>query len=120
MNIFARCWYSRDETSGVKTIAQEDLGELTKEEKELTEEQWSDFKSDVSMKSLIKQIDDSVKRRRRLYYHEDADETAKMVEFRKQYRRYKPLKLIALTLYLLLPIMEKPGWCVMADKSFEF
>ena len=89
-----------------------DIGELTKPEKELMEQDWGEFKSDVSMKQLINQLDRAIKRRHRLYLSDDPEESARIAEFQKQYKRYKPVKLIALTLYVLLPIMEKPGWCI--------
>ena len=39
---------------------------------------WDDFKGDVSMKTLINQLDTAIKRRRRLYYHEDPEENARI------------------------------------------
>ena len=37
----------------VKTITEEELGELTEKEEQLMKQDWSEFKSDVSMKTLI-------------------------------------------------------------------
>lgn len=48
----------------------------------------------------------------RLYISDDPAEREKIANFRKQYYRYKPLKIVALTLYILLPFFEKPGWCI--------
>ena len=76
---------------------------------------WSDFKNDVSMKTLVNTLDRSIKRRRRLYKSNDDFETEYIANFRKQYNRYKPLKLIALTLYMFLPFFEKPGWCIKSS-----
>ena len=76
---------------------------------------WSDFKNDVSMKTLVNTLDRSIKRRRRLYLSTDDIETEYIANFRKQYNRYKPLKLIALTLYMFLPFFEKPGWCIKSS-----
>lgn len=64
------------------------------------------------MKSLINKLDRAIKRRLRLYMSDDPDETASIVNFRKQYSRWKFMKYIALTLYITLPFMEKPGWCL--------
>lgn len=64
------------------------------------------------MKTLINDLDKAIKRRMRLYISEDEVETEKIAAFRKQYYRYKPLKLIAMTLYMVLPFFEKPGWCI--------
>ena len=35
------------------------------------EHQWANFKEDVNMKTMINTLDTAIKRRRRLYYHED-------------------------------------------------
>ena len=76
------------------------------------DQDWSEFKSDVSMKTLINELDKSIKRRMRLYISDDPAEKDKIAAFRKQYYRYKPLKLIAMVLYIGLPFFEKPGWCL--------
>ena len=94
------------------TIVEEPLGELTDEEQKLMDADWSDFKNDVSMKTLVNTLDRAIKRRRRLYVSHDTIEEEYIANFRKQYDRYKPLKLISLTLYILLPFFEKPGWCI--------
>ena len=74
--------------------------------------EWAEFKSDVSMKTLINELDKSIKRRMRLYISDDVAEKEKIAAFRKQYYRYKPLKIIAMILYIALPFFEKPGWCL--------
>lgn len=74
--------------------------------------QWADFKGDVSMKTLINQLDTAIKRRRRLYYHEDPEENQRIQNFNVTYKRFKPIKLIAMVLYIILPFFEKPGWCI--------
>jgi len=94
------------------TIANKKLGKLTKLEKELFKSDWSEFKADVSMKNLINALDKSIKRRRRLYISDNPEETERINAYRKTYFRYKPLKLIALTLYILIPFIEKPEWCI--------
>jgi hypothetical protein len=96
----------------VKTIAEEELGEIKEKERALMEQDWSAFKTDVSMKTLINQLDKAIKRRMRLYISDDEAERERIAAFRKQYYRYKPLKMIAMTLYILLPFFEKPGWCI--------
>ena len=78
-------------------------------------EDWSNFKEDVSMKTLINTLDRAIKRRRRLYISNDKEESLYIENFRKQYDRYKPLKIIALTLYMILPFFEKPGWCIKSS-----
>lgn len=80
---------------------------------------WSDFKGDVNMKTLINTLDRAIKRRRRLYISDEEAETEYIANFRKQYGRYKPIKLIALTLYMLLPFFEKPGWCIKNSELDE-
>lgn len=44
---------------------------------------WGEFKADVSMKTLISDLDKAIKRRMRLYISEDETETAKIAAFRK-------------------------------------
>lgn len=80
---------------------------------------WSDFKADVSMKTLINTLDRAIKRRRRLYMSKEQAETDYIENFRMQYDRYKPIKLIALSLYMLLPFFEKPGWCIKNSELDE-
>lgn len=53
----------------------EDIGELTEKEQLLMDADWSDFKEDVSMKTLVNTLDRSIKRRRRLYLSNDDLET---------------------------------------------
>ena len=76
------------------------------------DQDWSEFKTDVSMKTLISELDKAIKRRMRLYLSDDQAEKDKIAAFRKQYYRYKPLKLVAMILYIALPFFEKPGWCL--------
>ena len=90
----------------------EPICELTESEQKLMDADWSEFKNDVSMKTLVNTLDRSIKRRRRLYMSHDTIEEEYIENFRKQYDRYKPLKLVALTLYMILPFLEKPGWCI--------
>ena len=71
------------------------------------------------MKTLINGLDKAIKRRMRLYISEDEAETAKIAAFRKQYYRYKPLKLLAMTLYIIIPFIEKPGWCIHSTEIDE-
>ena len=68
------------------------------------------------MKQLIANMDKTIKRRRRLFYSDDPEEQQTLDSFRKQYKRFKPIKILALALYILLPIMEKPAWCLKSDK----
>jgi len=64
------------------------------------------------MKQLISVIDRSIKRRNRLFIGETEEETKQIQEKRERIQWWKPVKLIALTLYMLLPFFEKPGWCI--------
>ena len=74
MNCFNRCWYSREDDAGAHVIADEELGDLTVGESILMNQTWSEFKGDVSMKTLINNMDTCIKRRRRLYTHENPNE----------------------------------------------
>lgn len=89
---------------------------MTDAEKELNNEDWRDFKEDVSMKTLINEIDKTIKRRRRLFIADTEEGEEKIKNFRTKYSRFKTVKLLALALYMLLPIMEKPGWCLHDTK----
>ena len=40
----------------------------------------------------------------------------KIENFRKLYNKLKPLKLVALFVYMVLPFFEKPGWCIDNDE----
>ena len=44
---------------------------------------WSEFKNDVSMKTLVNTLDRAIKRRRRLYISNDDIETEYIRNFRK-------------------------------------
>lgn len=73
---------------------------------------WDAFKGDVSMKQLINTIDRSIKRRNRLLIAEDEEGSKLFEDTRLKIQKWRPLKLLALTLYVLLPFFEKPGWCI--------
>ena len=88
------------------------MEDLNEAEKKLMKTEWQEFKENVSMKQLISTIDRSIKRRNRLYIGETEEETKTIQEKRERIQRWKPVKLIALTLYMLLPFFEKPGWCL--------
>lgn len=75
-------------------------------------EDWSEFKSDVGLKSLISSLDKGIRRRERLIELEDEEENQKVQRFKQIYMKLKPLKQVALLLYLFLVILEKPGWCL--------
>ena len=68
------------------------------------------------MKNLIASLDKAIKRRMRIYKCDDPEEMEKIENFRKLYNRLKPLKLVALFLYMVLPFLEKPGWCIDNDE----
>ena len=95
-----------------RTIQDEDLGKLSKAEKEMMKVDWSEFKDDVSKKQLISQIDKAIKRRHRLYISDDPEEAKRIENFRLRVQKFKPFKIGALLLYCLLPFFEKPGWCI--------
>ena len=75
-------------------------------------EDWSEFKSDVGLKSLISSLDKGIRRRERLIELEDEEENQKVQRFKQIYMKLKPLKQVALLLYLFGVILEKPGWCL--------
>lgn len=98
------------------THADDELGELTEAERELMAEDWSEFKTDVSMKTLINKLDKGIKRRYRLYYSDDPEEMEKLINFRRTYKKLKPIKLICVFFYIFLPFMEKPAWCLRSPQ----
>ena len=111
------CWSSNEEK--YSTIDDDDLGEYNEEEKKLAERNWNDvIGDDVSMKQLISSIDRAIKRRRRLYHSKSKDpeiakqENEEIEKKKKRIKMSKPLKYLALTLYILLPFFEKPAWCI--------
>ena len=67
------------------------------------------------MKTLINNMDTCIKRRRRLYNHEDPNEEQRIQDFKVSYKKYKWIKVLAFTLYITLPFFEKPGWCLLND-----
>lgn len=72
----------------------------------------TDFKGDVSMKTLINKLDLAIQRKRRLYYHEDETENARIQKYRATNKRLYFLKYIAIALWITLPFFEKPAWCM--------
>ena len=68
------------------------------------------------MKNLIASLDKAIKRRMRIYLSDDPEEMQKIENFRKLYNKLKPLKLVALFVYMILPFFEKPGWCIENDE----
>ena len=103
---------TRKKSINQMTLADKDLGELSAPEQELWDLDWDAFKGDVSMKQLINSIDKSIKRRNRLLIAEDEDGSTAFSNFRKQVQKWRPIKMLALGLYVGLPFMEKPGWCI--------
>ena len=57
------------------TISELELTDVTEEEQEFLDQDWNDFKGDVSMKTLMDKLDRAIKRRRRLYISDDPEET---------------------------------------------
>ena len=107
------CPYTRKKVErNVYTISDLKLADVTEEEQKFIDQEWKEFKEDVSMKTLIDKLDRGIKRRRRLYISDHPTETQKIADFRKTYSRYKPIKYVAIVLYILLPLLEKPGWCI--------
>ena len=110
------CWRSNEDK--YKTIADEEIKNLSPEEEELMEEDWERFKGDVSMKQLITSIDRAIKRRRRLYISKSEDpeeakrENDEIQASKKFIKKWKPLKMFALVLYVFIPFFEKPAWCI--------
>ena len=68
------------------------------------------------MKNLIASLDKAIKRRMRIYISDDPEEMQKIENFRKLYNKLKPLKLVALFVYMIMPFLEKPGWCINNDE----
>ena len=68
------------------------------------------------MKNLIASLDKAIKRRMRIYISDDPEEMQKIENFRKLYNKLKPLKLVALFVYMIMPFFEKPGWCIDNDE----
>jgi hypothetical protein len=73
---------------------------------------WETLKEDVNKKTLINQLDRSIKRRNRLFVAENEEDRQAIADFRKFYKRIKPIKLVAMALYIILPFFEKPAWCI--------
>jgi len=44
--------------------------------------------------------------------YDDPVEQAKLDLFKERYNRFKFVKHIAFALYMFLPFMEKPAWCI--------
>ena len=72
-----------EDERNVFTIVDQELGELSKKEQKLMDADWSEFKNDVSMKTLVNTLDRAIKRRRRLYISNDDIETEYIRNFRK-------------------------------------
>lgn len=64
------------------------------------------------MKQLITALDKGIKRRLRLKKSEDPVERERLRRFKIFYNKCKVIKWIALLLYMILPIFEKPSWCI--------
>ena len=73
---------------------------------------WEAFKSDVSLKTLIAKLDKGIKRRKRLIIAKTKEDRDRIKAFKKRYNILKPLKFLAIFLYIFLPIFEKPSWCL--------
>ena len=55
----------------VYTISDLKLADVTEAEQLFIDQEWNEFKEDVSMKTLIDKLDRGIKRRRRLYISKD-------------------------------------------------
>ena len=55
----------------VYTISDLKLADVTHAEQLFIDQEWNEFKEDVSMKTLIDKLDRGIKRRRRLYISKD-------------------------------------------------
>ena len=53
------------------TISDLKLADVTEAEQIFIDQEWNEFKEDVSMKTLIDKLDRGIKRRRRLYISKD-------------------------------------------------
>jgi len=71
-----------------------------------------DFKGDVSLKTLLAKLDKGISRRNRQIKATTEAERLWIKKFKKYYNFAKPLKFIAIFLYIFLPIFEKPSWCL--------
>ena len=73
---------------------------------------WDELKQDVSLKNLVAALDRGVKKRLHRYRPEDIGRQEDVRQFKQWYNRVKILKVLALGLYILLPIFERPAWCI--------
>ena len=69
------CFCKKRKDRNVYTISDIELTDVTEEEQQFLDQDWNDFKSDVSMKTLMDKLDRAIKRRRRLYVSDDEKET---------------------------------------------
>lgn len=49
----------------------------------------------------------------KLIQKDDPDEQEKLDAFKKSYKKIKPLNWVVITIYILIPLFEKPSWCVL-------
>jgi hypothetical protein len=73
---------------------------------------WETFKSDVGFKHMILEIDIAITERIAIKKGDDGFEQQRYDRLRKWYERMAPLKFLALVIYMLLPVVEKPCWCI--------
>ena len=93
---------------------------LRRIEKTFKRLEWESFKDDVSLKTLITNLDKGIKRRSRLIVVEDAEENARIQRIKAMLQKMKIAKFIALGLYILLPIFERPAWCIKNPNIGDF
>lgn len=68
------------------------------------------------MKTLIQDMDRTIKRRRLLYTSKNKEELEEINNFKSKYSKFAFLKYAALGIYVLLPFMEKPAWCLTSSE----
>ena len=92
-------------------IEAEEIKPPPKEEPEID---WDLFKADVGFKHMILEIDIAVTMRTELLTSDDPTQQLKYERARKWFKRLQPVKFIGTAIYLLMPFVEKPSWCIVA------
>jgi len=89
---------------------------LTKEiisQYELPEDYWENFKSDIGHKSLIGRVDKGIATRQSfIRAPNDPEEDKRIQQHKATYFKLKFLDYIAIALYIVLCVFERPSWCI--------
>ena len=60
---------------------------------------------------MLTDLDRGIRRRKRLIVKEDEEENEAIKQFKDFMNKIKPVKQLALFIYVILIFFEKPGWC---------